>query len=105
MTAQTMVRQDVSVVKASIWEVALPHIAKEAFNRIGRANVAMHDRWKRIKCQQMLFIFHQAAHGFGVALTILGFESCQIRASHLLSSLASRSLPVLLPLLCARDEQ
>jgi hypothetical protein len=33
---------------------SLPHIAKETFNGIGTANVAMHDRWKRIKRQQML---------------------------------------------------
>ena len=84
---------------------ALPHIAKEAFNRIGRANVTMHDRWKRIKRQQMLFIFHQAAHCFSVALAILGECSLPNSAGHLLSSLASRSLPVLLPPLCARDEE
>ena len=35
---------------------ALSHIAKEAFNRVGTANVAMHDRWKGIKGQQMLLI-------------------------------------------------
>ena len=28
---------------------ALPNIAKEAFNRIRTTNIAMHDRWKRIK--------------------------------------------------------
>ena len=35
---------------------ALPDIAKEAFNGVGTANIAMHDRWKGIKGQQMLFI-------------------------------------------------
>jgi hypothetical protein len=37
---------------------ALPNIAKKTFNGIGTANVAMHHWWKRIKRQQMLFIFH-----------------------------------------------
>jgi hypothetical protein len=35
----------------------LPHIAEEAFNRIGAANVAMHQWWEGIKRQQMRFIF------------------------------------------------
>jgi hypothetical protein len=35
----------------------LPNIAKETFNGIGTANVAMHDRWKSIKREQMGFIF------------------------------------------------
>ena len=41
---------------------ALPDIAKQAFNGIGAANVAMHDRWEGIKRQQMFFIFAEAAH-------------------------------------------
>ena len=57
---------------------ALPDIAKEAFNRVGAANVAMHDRWKGIKCQQMLFIFTEAADGFGIALLVFGLESRSI---------------------------
>ncbi len=36
---------------------ALPHEASQAFNRIGAANVAVHDGWEGIKGQQMLFIF------------------------------------------------
>jgi hypothetical protein len=51
---------------------ALPHIAKEAFNGIGRANGAMHDRRKRIKSQQVLFIFAQAPDSFRVAQAIFG---------------------------------
>jgi hypothetical protein len=46
---------------------ALPHIAKEAFNGIGGANVAMHHLRKGVKREQMLFILHEAAHGFGIA--------------------------------------
>ena len=72
MTAQTMVRQEVSVVKASIWEVALSHIAKEAFNRIRAANVAVQNFRKRIIRQKMFFIFTEAADGFGVALLVFG---------------------------------
>jgi hypothetical protein len=45
---------------------ALPDIAKEAFNRIGTTNIAMHDWWKCIKRQEMFSIIHQAAHRFGV---------------------------------------
>ncbi len=44
-------REDVDLIGA------LPHIAKQAFNRIGAANVPVHDWWKGIKGQQMLFIF------------------------------------------------
>ena len=51
---------------------ALPHEAPQAFNGIGAANVAVHDRWKRIKRQQMLFIFAEAADGFRVALLVFG---------------------------------
>ncbi len=57
---------------------ALPHIAKQAFNGIGAPNVAMHDWWKGIKRQEMLFIFGQAADGFGIALLVFGFEGRQI---------------------------
>jgi hypothetical protein len=35
----------------------LPNIAEKAFNRIGAANVAVHDRRKGIKRQKMRFIF------------------------------------------------
>ena len=57
---------------------ALPHIAKEAFNRVGAANVAMHDRWKGIKGQHMLFILAQAANSFWIALLVFGLEGRQI---------------------------
>src|SRR5713226_10046413 len=48
----------------------LPDIAKQAFNGIGAANVAMHDWRKGIKRQEMLFILDQAAHRFRIALAI-----------------------------------
>ncbi len=52
----------------------LPHEASQAFNRIGAANVAMHDWWKSVKCQKMLFILTEAADGFGIALLVFGFK-------------------------------
>src|SRR5713101_5297536 len=55
------------------------NIAKEAFNGVGCTNVAMHDRREGIKGQEMLFIFHQAAHRFRIALAVLGFEGRQIQ--------------------------
>ncbi len=46
---------------------ALPHEASQAFNGIGAPNGAMHDLWKGIKRQKMLFIFTQAADRFWIA--------------------------------------
>ena len=62
--AQTIVRQLVSVVKTSIWEVALPHEASETFDGIGRLNVSVQSGRKVVKRQQVLFILSQAAHRF-----------------------------------------
>ena len=53
--------------------------ASQAFNGIGAANGAMHDRWKGRKGQEMFFIFDQAPYGFRIALTILGFKCRQIQ--------------------------
>jgi hypothetical protein len=78
MTAHTMVRPLVSVVNASIWKVALPYVAKETFNGIGRTDIPMHDLRKSLKRQEMLFIFHQAAHRFGILLLVFAFECRQL---------------------------
>ena len=51
---------------------ALPDIAKQAFNGVGASDVAMHDRRKGIKSQQVLFIFAQAPDSFRVAQAIFG---------------------------------
>ena len=59
----------------------LPHIAEKAFNCIGTANVAMHDRRKRIKHEEMLFIFAQAADSLGIPLLIFRLECAQIEKS------------------------
>src|SRR5260370_26667836 len=56
----------------------LPDIAKEACNRVGTANVAMHDLRECIKCQEMLFIFTEATERFRITLLVFGFKSCQI---------------------------
>ncbi len=58
---------------------ALPDITKKAFNRIGATNIPMHDRWKGIKRQQVLFLFGQATDGFGIALLVCGFKGRQIQ--------------------------
>ena len=55
---------------------ALSNIAEKAFDGIGRLNMTIHGRWKGIKCQQMLFIFTEAADGFGIAFLVFGLESC-----------------------------
>ncbi len=57
---------------------SLPNIAKETFNGIGGANIAMHHLWKGVKGQEMLFIFHQAADGFWISFLVFGFEGCSI---------------------------
>ncbi len=54
------------------WVGALAHIAQQAFNGIGAANVAVHRRREGIKGQEMLFIDASAAHGFGIALLVFG---------------------------------
>jgi hypothetical protein len=78
MVAHTIVRQDVSVVKASIWSVRCRTLLRKAFNRVGRANGTMHDQWKIIVGQKMLFVFTEAAYRFGITLLILRFECSHI---------------------------
>src|SRR5258708_6776400 len=56
---------------------ALPHIAKEALNGIGRLNVPVHCGRKGIKRQQVLFILGQTPYRFGIAHSVLGFEGGQ----------------------------
>ena len=43
---------------------ALPHIAEQTLNRIGRLNVPVHTHRKGIKGQEVLFILSQAADLF-----------------------------------------
>ena len=79
-----MVKQLVSVVKASIWSVRCRTRLEEALNRVRRANVAMHHLGKSIKREQMLFIFTQAADSFGIAFLVFGLKSRQIEECILL---------------------
>jgi len=51
---------------------APPHIAKQTFNGVGTANVAVHHLGEGIKGQEMLFIFREAAHRFRIAQTVFG---------------------------------
>src|SRR5258708_21919851 len=57
---------------------ALAHIAEEAFNGVGRLNVAMHCLRKRIKRQRLLFLLSQTSHRFWIAFGIFGFEGLQV---------------------------
>jgi len=59
-------RKDVNLIRA------LPHVTKQTFNRIGAANVTVHDRWESIKGEEMFFILTKAADGFGVAFLVFG---------------------------------
>ena len=51
---------------------ALTHIAKEAFDSIGRLDVSVHGGREGVKGQEMLFILREAAHCFGIALAVFG---------------------------------
>ena len=59
-------REGVNLVRA------LSHVPKKTFNRIGRANRAMHHLWEGIKGEQMLFIFTETTDRFGIALLVFG---------------------------------
>jgi hypothetical protein len=43
---------------------ALSHIAKEAFDGVGRLNVTMHHLRKRVKRQRMLLVLNQTSYRF-----------------------------------------
>ena len=72
IVAQTMVRQLISVVNTSIWKVALPHVAKQALDGIGGANIPMHALWEVVKGEGLVFFLAQTAHRLGIAVAILG---------------------------------
>ena len=66
-------REDINLIRA------LAYFAKQAFNSIGTPNIAVHHWREGIERQEMLFILAEAAHGFGIVLLILGFESGQVQ--------------------------
>jgi hypothetical protein len=57
---------------------ALPYIAKETFNGVGRLNMSVHGLWKLVKRQGLLFLLGQASHRFWIAFAIFGFEGLQL---------------------------
>ena len=59
-------REDVDLISP------LPHIAKETFNGVSRLNVPVHRLRKRIKRQEVLFVFSQAPDRFWIAHSVLG---------------------------------
>jgi hypothetical protein len=84
--ATGLCREDINLVGA------LSHEASETFDGVGRLNVTMHDRWKSVKGQQMLFILRQAPYCFRVALRMFGFERLQVGQRILLLLLRARCL-------------
>ncbi len=62
IVAQTIVKQLVSVVKASIWSVRGLSLLCETFDGIGRLNVSMYSGRELVKRQEVLFILTEAAH-------------------------------------------
>ncbi len=52
---------------------ALPHIAEQTLDGIGRLNVAVHALRELVKRQEVLFILSQASHRLGIALTVFGW--------------------------------
>src|SRR5215472_12253808 len=87
MVAQTMLRQLISVVNTSIWKVALPYEAPQAFDGVGAANRPMHRLWKVIKGERVVFFLTQTAHRFRIACAILAFEGGQLDEGSLLGGL------------------
>jgi hypothetical protein len=57
---------------------ALPHIAEETFNRIGRLNMPMHGLRELVKREGLLFFLGQTSYGFWIALAVFGFEGGQL---------------------------
>jgi hypothetical protein len=57
---------------------ALPHIAEQTLNGIGRLHVPVQRLRKGIKRQEVLFVLGQASYRFWIAHSILGFEGCEL---------------------------
>jgi hypothetical protein len=66
---------------------ALPHVAKEAFNGIGRLKMAVHGSRELAKRQGLLLLFHQTSHRFRIALAIFRFEGGQLAHGFLFGGL------------------
>jgi hypothetical protein len=59
-----MVRQLVSKVQDINLIGTLPHVAEEAFDRIGRLDMSVHASRELVKRQQVRLILHQTADRF-----------------------------------------
>jgi len=57
---------------------ALPYIAEETFDRIGRLKIPMHARWKVVKGQGVFFVLKEASDRFRIALSVLGLKGSQV---------------------------
>ncbi len=57
---------------------ALPHIAEQTLNGIGRLHVPVQRLRKGIKRQEVLFVLGQASYRFWIAHSVLGFEGCEL---------------------------
>ena len=65
-------REDVDLIGA------LPHIAEETLNGVGRLNMPMHALRELVKREGLLFFLGQTSHGFWIALAVFGFEGRQL---------------------------
>ncbi len=88
IVAQTIVRQLDAAREGLNLIGALPHVAEETFDGIGRLNMSMHRLRKRKKGEGMLFVLSQTSHCLGLALVVLGFEASQLSHCFLLCRLA-----------------
>ncbi len=67
---------------------ALTHVAKQALDGVGGANIAMHGLWEVVKGEGLVFFLAQTAHRFGIALAVLGFEGGELGEGTLLGRLS-----------------
>ncbi len=70
---------------------ALAHEALEAFDGIGRLNMAMHDGRKRVKREGLRFLFSQTSYGFRRAFAVFGECSLPIGRVPPVSSVVAKS--------------
>ena len=56
----------------------LPNITKQTFDGIGGLNMPMHSGRELVKGQEVLFILSQTSYCLWIALSVLGFEGCQL---------------------------
>jgi hypothetical protein len=57
---------------------ALPYIAEETFDSIGRSDVSVQRLRKVVKGQRLVFLLDQTAHGLWIEFAVLGFEGSKL---------------------------